>query len=70
MKTNTTEEFEGTVGSVAVDSEGSLNRGSETTFFYTEYNSRLFGEVEFEETVKEFMDDTCRFESTRQFDHS
>jgi hypothetical protein len=59
VETDSSEEFEGTVGSVAVDVEGCLDRRSETTFFYTEDNSGLLGEVEFEETVKEFVNDTC-----------
>lgn len=58
VETDSTEEFEGAVGSIAIDAEGGLDRGSETTFFYTEYDSGLLGEVEFEETVKEFMNDT------------
>jgi hypothetical protein len=57
--TDTTDDLEGAVRGVAVDTESRLDGGSETTLLNTEDDTGLLGEVELEETVEELVDDTC-----------
>lgn len=59
VETDSSEEFERAVGRIAVNAEGRLDRRRKSTLLNTEGNTGLLGEVEFEEAVKEFVNDTC-----------